>query len=559
MAGITSLPLNDKNIVSLDGIEYFTALYYLDVRQNQLSSIDVSKNTALGQLLVFNNQLSAIDVSNNTALTNLNVSDNQLTSIDVSKNTALATLSVGNNQLSIIDVSNNTALTNLNVSGNQLSAIDVSKNTALEILNVGNNQLSSIDVSNNTALGRLFISSNQLSSVDVSNNTALEWLNVSWNYMLSEADVVGLNESITTNFTFLPQRAGKRPISIAFSDGSATYTGSELSHETATVASPNFLPRANPQWTYTYTAITGTLGPASKPLTAGTYSVKARYEDDGNAGEETVTFTVGKALGTTAPNYEPPTDLEANEDQTLEEVQLPPGWAWDEAPATPVGEIGPNPHKATFTPANPNYSIVANINWTINVSAKLYTITFDSDGGSAVDEQKIAKGGKINEPAEPTKEGFTFLGWLSELLENFWDFLNDIVTSNTTLTAVWEAISSSSTNQSSSSETQSSSSEETQSSSSSEEAPSSSSSEKTPSSSSSEETPSSSSSEEAPSSSSSEGSTPILQPPYGRDLSRPSLPLYYDLKGTPLGTTKPTAPGVYIEKHGKHVRKIAVR
>ncbi|MDR2580491.1 MAG: InlB B-repeat-containing protein, partial [Fibromonadaceae bacterium] len=34
---------------------------------------------------------------------------------------------------------------------------------------------------------------------------------------------------------------------------------------------------------------------------------------------------------------------------------------------------------------------------------------------------------------------------------------------------------------------------------------------------------------------------------------------YYDLKGTSLGTTKPTAPGVYLEKHGTHVRRIAIR
>ncbi|MDR2579489.1 MAG: InlB B-repeat-containing protein, partial [Fibromonadaceae bacterium] len=271
------------------------------------------------------------------------------------------------------------------------------------------------------------------------------------------------------------------------------------------------------------TAITGTLGPASKPLAAGTYSVKARYEDDGNAGEATVTFTIDKALGTTAPDYEPPTDLAAIEDQTLEEVQLPPGWAWDEAPTTPVGEIGPNPHKATFTSANPNYSIVANINWTINVSAKLYTITFDSDGGSAVDEQTIAKGGKIDEPAEPTKEGFTFLGWLSDLLEKIWDFATDLVTSNTTLTAVWEAISSSSKDQSSSSETQSS------------------------------------SSEEAPSSSSN-GETSIFANRENPKIGAIGVQTrYYNLRGTPLGTTKPTAPGVYLEKRGKYTRKIAVR
>ncbi|MDR2581664.1 MAG: hypothetical protein LBC85_11830, partial [Fibromonadaceae bacterium] len=66
--------------------------------------------------------------------------------------------------------------------------------------------------------------------------------------------------------------------------------------------------------------------------------------------------------------------------------------------------------------------------------------------------------------------------------------------------------------------------------------------------------------------------TPIIQPPppYGRDLSRPSSPqygrdssrpspLYYNLHGQPLGTAKPTTPGVYIEKHGKHIRKIAVQ
>jgi uncharacterized repeat protein (TIGR02543 family) len=158
----------------------------------------------------------------------------------------------------------------------------------------------------------------------------------------------------------------------------------------------------------------------------------------------------------------------------------------------------------------------------------IYTITFDSDGGSSVDEQIIAKGGKIDEPAEPTKEGFTFLGWLSDLLEKIWDFATDLVASNTTLTAVWEAISSSSKDQSSSSETQSS------------------------------------SSDEAPSSSSN-GETSINSgvgskgSPEARQLASSVQTRYYNLRGQPLGTTKPTAPGVYLEKHGKHVRKIAVR
>jgi hypothetical protein len=34
---------------------------------------------------------------------------------------------------------------------------------------------------------------------------------------------------------------------------------------------------------------------------------------------------------------------------------------------------------------------------------------------------------------------------------------------------------------------------------------------------------------------------------------------YYNLRGQPLGTAKPTTPGIYIEKHGKNVRKVMVK
>ncbi|MDR2580623.1 MAG: rhamnogalacturonan lyase [Fibromonadaceae bacterium] len=83
-----------------------------------------------------------------------------------------------------------------------------------------------------------------------------------------------------------------------------------------------------------------------------------------------------------------------------------------------------------------------------------------------------------------------------------------------------------------------------------------------PSSSSSADTPSSSS-VEVPSSSSvtpSSSSTDITSihafDSYGRIQHTPT---YYDLKGQPLGITKPTAPGVYIEKQGKQVKMVVVK
>ena len=45
--------------------------------------------------------------------------------------------------------------------------------------------------------------------------------------------------------------------------------------------------------------------------------------------------------------------------------------------------------------------------WTANT----YKVTFDPNGGTAVTEQTVAYGGKVSEPAQPTKEGHTFLGW----------------------------------------------------------------------------------------------------------------------------------------------------
>lgn len=39
------------------------------------------------------------------------------------------------------------------------------------------------------------------------------------------------------------------------------------------------------------------------------------------------------------------------------------------------------------------------------------TVTFDSDGGSAVEPQSVPQGQQVQRPADPVKEGYTFIGW----------------------------------------------------------------------------------------------------------------------------------------------------
>ena len=63
-----------------------------------------------------------------------------------------------------------------------------------------------------------------------------------------------------------------------------------------------------------------------------------------------------------------------------------------------------------------------------------YTVTFDTDGGSAVDSQPVAYGGQAAAPAAPAKTGYTFAGWYLEGEKfNF----NTPVTKDMTLTAKW--------------------------------------------------------------------------------------------------------------------------
>lgn len=66
-------------------------------------------------------------------------------------------------------------------------------------------------------------------------------------------------------------------------------------------------------------------------------------------------------------------------------------------------------------------------------------VYFDTDGGSTVERQSIKKGTKVFEPEEPTREGYTFLGWFTAKGADAteWDFATT-VEKTTTLYAHWE-------------------------------------------------------------------------------------------------------------------------
>jgi uncharacterized repeat protein (TIGR02543 family) len=72
--------------------------------------------------------------------------------------------------------------------------------------------------------------------------------------------------------------------------------------------------------------------------------------------------------------------------------------------------------------------------WTINQ----YTVSFDSNGGSAVAPVTTNYNTSIAAPPAPTREGYTFNGWFKDAgFNDDWDFATDKVTDHTTLYAKW--------------------------------------------------------------------------------------------------------------------------
>ena len=176
VAKVKEIDVDEKEISSLSGIEYFTALTHLSCANNQLTTLDVNKNIALTYLYCVENQLTTLNVSKNIVLKSLYCSINQLTALDVSKNTALTSLNCSNNPLTTLDISKNTALTYLYCAKNQLTALDVSKNVALSFLGCADNRLTTLDVSKNTVLTSLYCNHNQLTTLDISACVALNRL-----------------------------------------------------------------------------------------------------------------------------------------------------------------------------------------------------------------------------------------------------------------------------------------------------------------------------------------------------------------------------------------------
>ncbi|TBN04849.1 T9SS type A sorting domain-containing protein [Hyunsoonleella flava] len=211
---VTSLIVNDLDILNLNGIEDFIALETLICNENNLSTIDVSNNSNLITLLCSSNQLTDIDISANTNLKEIDCSSNQISLLNVTNNTLLESVNCSNNRIEDVDVSQNIDLVSLSISNNRVNGLNIGNNTKLESLYCASNQIVTLDVSSHTYLKILDVSNNALLNLDLSTINSVNCpnpqtdpvtacqgsssINVSNNQLTSLIVANGFNDLITT-------------------------------------------------------------------------------------------------------------------------------------------------------------------------------------------------------------------------------------------------------------------------------------------------------------------------------------------------------------------------
>ena len=234
LEAVTAIDVHEFGITNLKGIEHFSKLETLIANKNNISTVDVSKNTELKELNLSNNNLQALNVKQNKKLETLQVDFNsRLTALDVTENIQLSELNCANCKLSAVNVSKNTKLTKLSCGSNyNVTKLDVSACELLTELYCQNNKIATLDLTHNEELVKvqcnnnllqtlyvttcedlvdLFCSDNKLPALDVSNNVALEKFECH-NNLLTSLNVK--NNTLLTDLRF----DGNKIVSIDLSD-----------------------------------------------------------------------------------------------------------------------------------------------------------------------------------------------------------------------------------------------------------------------------------------------------------------------------------------------------
>ncbi|MCU7547892.1 hypothetical protein OCK74_02145 [Chitinophagaceae bacterium LB-8] len=174
---IDTVTCNGQQVASLKGIQYFTNMRKLIVRNSAIDTLVLSATMKLDTLkLLVNKDLQSLDVSGCTSMRFIRISDMPARKLDFSGLPAL-------NYINLIAMSR---LNNLNVANT---------NNLQHLMCYGLSSLKSVNTAACPNLGRLFFEScGAINSIDVTQNPKLYWLFTSFCYSLTSIDLTKNSE-----------------------------------------------------------------------------------------------------------------------------------------------------------------------------------------------------------------------------------------------------------------------------------------------------------------------------------------------------------------------------
>jgi uncharacterized repeat protein (TIGR02543 family) len=150
---------------------------------------------------------------------------------------------------------------------------------------------------------------------------------------------------------------------------------------------------------------------------------------------ETYTITFDTNGGSAIPSIDTKGNRLDIPDDPVKEGYVFDGWYYDNGTFE-------EPFDPTSLPDDPLLEdLTLYAKWIDESTFPHFDVTFDVDGGSTIDTVSVREGQRLDEPEEPTKEGYDFVGWFrDESLTEAWDFQTDVVTEDTTLYAQWNEV-----------------------------------------------------------------------------------------------------------------------
>jgi gliding motility-associated-like protein len=140
---LISLNINDAT-----GIEDFEKLEHLQLRDNNVTTLNVSDLEELRVLDFTSNKIDDIDVSNNKNLEFIFCNDNPINNLQISKNDKITRVEIDDTNISSINLENNQLLSIFSCNNTPLKDLDLTKNTVLERLFCDNTLLETINLKN---------------------------------------------------------------------------------------------------------------------------------------------------------------------------------------------------------------------------------------------------------------------------------------------------------------------------------------------------------------------------------------------------------------------------